>query len=127
MKHLVVVFFLLISFSNCTSNVEKPENLLDEKDMVNILIDISIHQQSSFLSQINNQKMDFAKIDAQILQNHQTNAKDFEESYRYYYLHPEMYNDILIEVRDKLEEKLPEKEREKRVEERKNKAKEKKK
>lgn len=117
------VFFLgiFIFLFNCTSNVEKPKNLLDEEKMTLILSDIYLYQQAGYLNEINSENSDFSKIDAQILYNHKTNPKDFKESYQYYYLHPDKYNDLLIEVREHLEEKLPEKERQKRIEGRENK------
>ncbi|HLV23858.1 MAG TPA: DUF4296 domain-containing protein [Moheibacter sp.] len=118
-----ISFFFLICFSACTNIVEKPDNLIGEEKMTQVLTDFYIHQQASYINEINNKKMDLAKIDAQILKEHQTNAKDFEESFRFYYLHPEIYNEILLAVRDKLEEKLPEAERKKRIEDRKNKEK----
>ncbi len=116
-------FFLgiFIFLFNCTSNVEKPKNLLDEEKMVSILSDIYLYQQAGFLTEIDSEKSNFSKIDAQILYNHQTNTKDFKESYQFYYLHPDKYNDLLKEVQENLEGKLPEKERQKRLEERENK------
>ncbi len=119
---------ILISFCSCTSNVEKPKNLLDEDKMTEILVDLFIHQQSTYLTEINSKGKDsfnFSQIDAQILHDHQTNVGDFRESYKYYYLHPEKYTEILLDVREKLEEKLPKEEREKRIQDRKDKEKKK--
>ncbi len=125
MKRISVWLLVLISFCSCTSNVEKPKNLLDEEKMTEILADLFIHQQSSYLTEVNSTKYNFSQIDAQILHNHQTNAEDFRESYKYYYLQPEKYNEILLDVREKLEEKLPKEEREKRIADRKEKEKKK--
>lgn len=121
MRKMVFFLGILIFLFNCTSNVEKPKNLLDEDKMVLILTDLYLYQQAGFLDEINSEKSNFSKIDAQILYNHQTNPKDFKESYQFYYLHPEKFNDLLKEVQEHLEEKLPEKEHQKRIEERKNK------
>lgn len=128
MKRFFFLMLILISFCSCTSNVEKPENLLDEEKMTVILVDLYLHQQSSYLTEINSKKdqnFNFSQIDAQILHNHQTTADEFKESYKYYYLHPEKYTEILLDVRDKLEEKLSQKEREKRIQDRKEKEKKK--
>lgn len=116
---------VLFCFFSCTSNVEKPKNLLDEEKMTEILADLFIHQQSSYLTEINSVQYNFSQIDAQILHDHQTNTEDFRESYKYYYLHPEKYTEILLDVREKLEEKLPKEEREKRIQDRKDKEKKK--
>src|SRR5690606_123862 len=109
-------FLFMICLTACTNIVEKPENLIEEEQMVEILTEMYIHQQSTYLTEINDTNMNFAKVDAQILQKHQTNAKDFEESFKFYYLHPEIYKELLKDVRDNLEEKLPEPERKKRIE-----------
>ena len=119
MKNFFVIILILSSLFSCTSNVEKPKNLLDEDKMTAILVDLYLHQQGTYLTEINQKKSNFSQVSAQILYNHHTPAEDFRESYRYYYLHPEKYNEILLGVRDRLEEKLPEKEREKRMEDRK--------
>lgn len=128
MKRFLILILILISFCSCTSNVEKPDNLLDQERMTEILVDLFIYQQSSYLTEINskkNQNYNFSQIDAQILHDHQTNAEDFKESYKYYYLHPEKFTEILMDVREKLEERLPQGEREKRIQERQDKEKKK--
>lgn len=123
MKKLGLFGFIITFLIACTSIVEKPKNLIEQEKMVHILTDVYMHQQASYLSEINHDNLGLAKIDAQILFNHQTNSTDFQESFRYYYLHPELYKEILIEVRDNLESKLPEAERKKRIEDRNNKEK----
>lgn len=107
--------FALIFLTACSKIVDKPKNLIEEKKMVALLSDIYLHQQASYLTEISNEESDFAKIDAQILHDHQTNFTDFKESFRYYYLQPDRYNEILLAVRDNLESLLPDEERKKRI------------
>lgn len=114
-----MTIFLVLSILSCTHTVERPENLISEDQMVRILSDIYIHQQSSYLLEVENSKPDFAKIDVAIIESHGVKIQDFENSYKYYVLSPETYNDLLTKVRDNLEQKLPKEEQIKRKEERK--------
>ena len=77
MKKISFFFLILMGLSACTNIVEKPDNLIEEEKMIQILSDFYIHQQASYINEINDKKMDLAKIDAQILKEHQTNSKDF--------------------------------------------------
>lgn len=113
-----LIFFVFL-FLGCTQTVEQPEGLIDEKKMVEILSDIYLHQQTSYLTEIKNNKPDFAKIDAYLIEKHGATLSNFEESYKFYVLNPEKYNQLLMQVREDLEHRLPEKERLKREEERK--------
>lgn len=113
-----LIFFVFFVFS-CTQTVEQPENLIEKDKMAEILSDVYLHQQSSYLTEIKNTQPDFAQIDAYLIEKHGATVKEFEESYKFYVLTPEKYNDLLTRVRDILEQKLPEKERLKREEERK--------
>ncbi len=114
-----VLIFLVFWFFSCTNTVEQPENLIPKDKMAEIISDIYLHQQSSYLIEIKHNPPDFATIDASIIEKHGTTIKDFEDSYRFYVLSPEEYNKLLITVRTNLEQKLPEQERLQREEERK--------
>ena len=118
MKRILILFFILI-ISACTKNAEQPENLVSEGKMAGIIAEIYLYQQSGYLQEIKNSQPDFAKIDAGLIKKHGVEIQDFEESYRFYVLHPDQYNKIMKQVRDILEKQLPEKERQKRIEERK--------
>ena len=113
-----ILIFCVFFFLGCTHTVEPPENLISEQKMAEILSDIYLHQQSGYLTEIQNPQPDFAKIDTQLIESHHATVVSFEESYRFYFLSPEKYNEILIKMREMLEQKLPEKERLKREKER---------
>lgn len=117
------LILMLLSLFACSRIVETPENLVSEQKMVAILAEIYTYQQSSYLSEISPENQDFAKIDASILSKHETLPKDFEESYKYYYLQPELFKEILLEVRNQLESQLTDEERKKREEDRESKEK----
>lgn len=117
------LILMLLSLFACSRIVETPENLVSEQKMVAILAEIYTYQQSSYLSEISSENQDFAKIDASILSKYETHPKDFEESYKYYYLQPELFKEILLEVRNQLESQLTDEERKKREEDRESKEK----
>jgi len=118
MKRTLILFFIFITVA-CTKNAEQPENLVNEGKMAGIIAEIYLYQQSGYLQEIKNNQPDFGKIDASLIKKHGVEILDFEKSYQFYVLHPDLYNEIMIEVRDILERQLPEKERQKRIEERK--------
>ena len=124
MKQTILLFISFLFFLGCHSTTSKPSNLLPQDKMVEILADVYLHQQQTYLVETKEENLDFSELDAQIIQKHGSNVKDFKASFQYYVLHPEVYSEILLSVRDKLEEKLPEDQRLKRIEERETQTKE---
>lgn len=124
MKKILLLFFGFLITVSCNKTVTKPANLLPKEKMVEILADVYLHQQQTYLIEAKDDNLDFSKLDAQLIQKHNSNVKDFKESFQYYVLQPEVYSEILLSVRDKLEERLPEDQRHKRREERETQAKE---
>lgn len=112
MKGLVFSFFIGICLIGCSKSIEKPENLISQEQVELILTDVHLYQQPTYLTSIYDQSINQAKIDAQILAKHQVSPKIFEESFEYYVLHPEIFKEILTNVRKNLMEKLPKEERE---------------
>lgn len=103
-------FFVILLFS-CSHIVEKPKNLVSEEKMTDILIDIYLHQQASYLSEIDGKPLDYARLNASLLEQHDVKVQDFEKSYEYYVLNPDIYEPMLVEIKTKLENRLPEEER----------------
>lgn len=120
MKQIAIILLLYLFLFSCKNTLKKPENLLSENDMVTILEDIYLHKQQSYLVETEANAIDISKIDAQIILKHNSTVPQFKESFHYYVLQPEIYNEILKDVRNNLESKLPESERVKREEERKS-------
>jgi hypothetical protein len=104
------IIFCLICWS-CSKAIEKPEHLLSQNKMEEILTEVYLYQQPSYLTSLQNQPIEYAKVDAQILTKHEVSPKEFEESFRYYVLIPDTFKEILKNVRKNLENKLPEEER----------------
>ncbi len=109
-----VFYFFSIFLFSCTQTVEKPGNLLTEDKMINILTDIYIHQQSSYMNEAEGKPLDYARVNAHLLEQHGVNVKDFEESYEYYVLNPDLYEPMLLKIRNKLESHLSEEDQLKR-------------
>ncbi|SMC81518.1 DUF4296 domain-containing protein [Moheibacter sediminis] len=110
MRNFFFLFSVIFLFS-CSHIVEKPKNLVSEEKMTEILIDIYLHQQSSYLAEIGSKPLDYAKINAHLLKQHSVKIQDFEKSYEYYVLNPDIYEPMLVEIRNRLESRLPEEER----------------
>lgn len=116
MKKLISLVFILILSVGCHKIVEKPKNLVSQEKMTEVLVQIYLHQQPTYMNQIPSVEWNPTEKDIQIIQNHGLKVDDFTDSYRYYVLKPEIFSAILLEVRNELENMLPEEERQKRVE-----------
>lgn len=116
MKKLISLVFIIILSVGCHKIVEKPKNLVSQEKMTEVLVQIYLHQQPTYMNQIPSVEWNPTEKDIQIIQNHGLKVDDFTDSYRYYVLKPEIFSAILLEVRNELENMLPEEERQKRLE-----------
>lgn len=116
MKKLISLVFIIILSVGCHKIVEKPKNLVSQEKMTEVLVQIYLHQQPTYMNQIPSVEWNPTEKDIQIIQNHGLKVDDFTDSYRYYVVKPEIFSAILLEVRNDLENMLPEEERQKRVE-----------
>lgn len=109
MRKLFFIFSIVI-FS-CTQNVQKSKNLISEEKMIEVLKDIYIHQQPSYMTEMGGKPLDYARLNLSLLDKHDLKLEDFEKSYEYYILNPDIYEAMLVEIRTQLESQLPEEER----------------
>lgn len=116
MKKLISLVFIIILTVGCHKIVEKPKNLVSQEKMTEVLVQIYLHQQPTYMNQIPSVEWNPTEKDIQIIQNHGLKVDDFTDSYRYYVVKPEVFSAILLEVRNELENMLPEEERQKRLE-----------
>lgn len=116
MKKLLSFLSILIMFS-CVETSKKPDRLLSEDQMSEILTELFIIQQSHYLSELNTPDLNMSSMDAAVIEKHGSTPEEFRENYRYYYLQPEKFKNILSGVQSNLEDMLPEKERKERMEE----------
>ena len=100
------IILLTIGFTACGSD-EKPENLLDQDRMVNIMTDI--HLIEAEINNIHLQHQDssvfmYQKLKVKMLKKYNTDTSVFNASFKYYVLNPDKMKPIYAEVKKKLEE-----------------------
>jgi hypothetical protein len=101
MKKLAAIVVLLLCIGCGEKPVEKPERLLDKKEMVNILYDLSILQAvNSYQQKI----LDDNKIDPKtyIYKKYKIDSLTFAQNDKYYASQLEEYEDIHKKVAERL-------------------------
>lgn len=102
MKKTIVLFLFLSLFFGCQSNgVEKPENLIDEDQMVNIYYDLQIFQaiQNSMPDKLTNTEI---LLPGTVLKKYKVTEKQFQESDFYYAQNIKKYKEIYEKVNERL-------------------------
>lgn len=85
MKKLIFIFVLMCLFS-CSEYIDKPKNLIDKDKMSEIIADLAINDQVTYLYPETNLESGTRFI----LKNHQVKTEDFVTSYRYYIVKQKM-------------------------------------
>ncbi len=85
MKKLIFIFVLMCLFS-CSEYIDKPKNLIDKDKMSEIIADLAINDQVTYLYPGTNLESGTRFI----LKNHQVKTEDFVASYRYYIVKQKM-------------------------------------
>lgn len=85
MKKIFCFFIFLILFS-CKEYIDKPKNLVDQGTMAQIIAEMAINDQVSFMYQGKNLESGTRFI----LKNYNVKANDFVESYKYYIVKQKM-------------------------------------
>ncbi|CAH0144230.1 MULTISPECIES: DUF4296 domain-containing protein [unclassified Chryseobacterium] len=101
MKKLMFIFVLLSMFS-CNDYIDKPKNLVDKDLMAEILVDLTINDQATFMYQNSNLEAGTRFI----LKSHKVKPNDFVESFKYYVIKDEM-QDIANNAQEILLKKDP--------------------
>jgi len=107
MKKLIFIFVLMCLFS-CNEYIDKPKNLVGKTKMAEIMADLAINDQITYLYPGTNLESGTRFI----LKNHQVKTEDFIESYRYYIVKQKMKGivedaqKIIIEKDPKSEKKI---------------------
>lgn len=79
MKKLVLIFVLIVMFS-CGDYIDKPKNLIPKDDMAEILADLAINDQATFIYPNSNLEAGTRYV----LKTHNVKPDDFVESFKYY-------------------------------------------
>ena len=100
MKKLIVIFFLAIACFAC-NRVEKPEKVLSEDEMVNILYDLSLLQAINSHSP---QVLDSGKVDVKnyIYKKYKTDSITFKKNHIYYASQINKYEKIQNKVLERI-------------------------
>lgn len=101
MKKLIFLFVLMFMFS-CGDYIDQPKNLVPEDKMSEILADMAINDQATFMFQNTNLESGTRFI----LKTHNVKPDDFVESFKYYVVKQKM-SDIADEAQKKLLKKDP--------------------
>ncbi len=79
MRKLILVFVLLGLFS-CNDFIDKPKNLIDEKVMAEVIADLMLNEQATFMYQDRNMEAGTRFV----LNTHHIKPDDFVQSFKYY-------------------------------------------
>ncbi|PKF75391.1 DUF4296 domain-containing protein [Chryseobacterium sp. PMSZPI] len=101
MKKLIFIFVLLGLFS-CGDYIDKPKNLVDQTAMAEIIADLMVNDQATFMYQDKNLEAGTRFI----LKSHNVKPNDFIESFKYYVIKDKM-QDIANDAQEILLKKDP--------------------
>lgn len=101
MKKLIF-FFVLLGLFSCGEYIDKPKNLIDEDTMAEILADLSVNDQATYMYQNRNLEAGTRFV----LKTHQVKSADFIDSFKYYVVKDKM-NGIADNAQKKLIQKDP--------------------
>lgn len=85
MKKLIFIFVLMFLFS-CGDYIDKPKNLIPKDQMAEIMADLSINDQATFMYPNTNLEAGTRYI----LKTHNVKSQDFVESFKYYVVKEQM-------------------------------------
>ncbi|MCS3867762.1 hypothetical protein J3D55_000678 [Chryseobacterium ginsenosidimutans] len=85
MKKLIFIFVLMCMFS-CGDYIDKPKNLIPKDQMAEILADLSINDQATFMYPNSNLEAGTRYV----LKTHNVKSNDFVESFKYYTIKDKM-------------------------------------
>lgn len=101
MKKIAFFLTFLIIFS-CKEYIDKPKNLIDKETMAEVIAEMAMNDQISFMYQGKNMESGTRYI----LKNYNIKSDDFVESYKYYVVNQKMKG-IVEEAQKILLEKDP--------------------
>lgn len=106
-KQLIIFVLLLTGFISCDKlPIEKPENLISEKDMIEILVDIHIAEATFSHMRYDTliKKSSSENFYYSVLEKYQVADSVFEKSFVFYASTPKQFEDLYQDVMNKLSE-----------------------
>ena len=85
MKKIVFIFILMCLFS-CQDYIDKPKNLIPKDQMAEIIADLSINDQATYMYPNTNLEAGTRYV----LKSHNVKSEDFVESFKYYIVKQKM-------------------------------------
>lgn len=103
-KQLIIPVYILCLCVACKNSVapNKPENLIPEKQMVAVLVDMALFNAAKGINKKTLEKNGVI-LEQYIYNKHQIDSIQFESSNNYYTFHLDTYNSIYSKVQDSLE------------------------
>jgi hypothetical protein len=98
-----IIFSVLMVFFGCQNLIDKPKNLLSEKQMAEILADFALNDQTSTYNPSGNLEIGTRYI----LKKYKVTPEDFSNSYKYYIVEKKITNIVNLS-QDIIKEKHPE-------------------
>ena len=103
MKHFVFSLMMILCVLSCQEAIQKPDNLLSEEKMSEIIADFAINEQNYTIG--NNINSENAT--RFILKKYKIKSELFTKSYEYYMTKPETMKEILNEAQEIIKAKDP--------------------
>jgi hypothetical protein len=108
MKQKLIILFFLALLISCDKNIiEKPENLIKEKQMIDIIVDIHLAESTFNVRRYSDDPVknsSSANFYYSILDKYNVPDTTFEKSYVYYASQPKQFEKMYGEVMNKLNE-----------------------
>ena len=102
-KNIIVFTILIFSVFSCGDAIKKPDNLLPEDQMSELIADFAINEQGYTI----NPTLDGENATRYILKKYNIKGSLFTESYQYYMSKPETLKSILEDAQDIIKNKDP--------------------
>ena len=102
MKKLIFIFVLMLVVSCRGDYIDKPKNLIPKDQMAEILADLAINDQATFMYPNSNLEAGTRFV----LKTHNVKPNDFTESFKYYVIKQKM-NEIAEDAQKIVLEKYP--------------------
>lgn len=112
---LINCILICLLITGCSKRVEEPKHLISENEMIELLSELYIYQQNSYLKDYSAEKTSISEVEAQIIENQGLSVEDFRENHYYYAVQPEKFKTILKGVKENLESRLSEDEQNRRA------------